>query len=105
MRSVREIFSLLDSARLETSPVKRAVYEVAIAQTYMAIGLTDLAIDGGLSALEDDPASTGALEVLVHSYEIKERTWPECLALERLFALRPDDQAVREKLAEVKKRL
>jgi tetratricopeptide (TPR) repeat protein len=105
MRSVRRLFSLLDSARSAASSSKRSSYELGIAQSYLAIGLTDLAIDGGLAALEDDPANTDALEVLVQAYEIKGRPGPESRVLDRLLTLRPDDQALREKLADLKNRL
>ena len=105
MRSVRSLFSLMDSLRIVSPPLMRAVFELKIAQTYMTIGLTDLAIDGGLAALEDDPMNAGALELLAQAYEIKERPRPESRALERLVALKPDDQAAREKLDEIKKRL
>jgi tetratricopeptide (TPR) repeat protein len=105
MRSVRLLFSLMDSTRFAPTPLKRAAYELKIAQTYLSIGLTDLAIDGGLAALEDDSLNAGALEVLVQAYEIKDRPWPESRVLERLVALRPDDQAARTKLDEIKNRL
>jgi tetratricopeptide (TPR) repeat protein/4-amino-4-deoxy-L-arabinose transferase-like glycosyltransferase len=99
---IRRIFSLLDSVRLAKTITQRLACELSLAKGYSAIGVRDLAIDQTLVILNEDPNNLGALAMLAQMYDDKDRRAPAIQVLERLIALKPDDEAASKRLRELK---
>jgi len=105
IKSMRRMFSLMDSLKLAKTGVERRGYELSLSKGFTGLGLRELSIDMSLAILEEDPNNVGALELLAQAYDVKDRRWPEVQVLQRLLVLKPQDNVAREKLDELMSRM